>query len=74
MEFKKCVRCGCFFVTEGDVCTNCLPKDRLDIFKIQNYFAETQNNSIDNISINTGVSSKNVQRYLSNQNFPNINI
>lgn len=74
MEFKKCARCGCFFVTEGDVCTNCTPKDRLDIFKVQNYFEENQNNSIDNISINTGVSSRNVQRYLNNQNFPNIDL
>jgi len=35
MEFKKCVRCGSFFVSEGDVCQNCMPKDRLDIIKFK---------------------------------------
>ncbi len=75
MEFRRCARCGCFFVTDGEVCNNCAPKDRLDIFKLQNYFEENTDNSIDNISINTGISAKNVTRYLNNnQNFPNLNV
>ena len=32
MEFKKCVRCGCFFATNGDVCCNCASKDKHDIY------------------------------------------
>lgn len=74
MEFKRCARCGCFFVTEGEVCSSCAPKDRLDIFKVKNYFEENSDNSIDTISINTGVSTKNVARYLNSQNFPNLNV
>lgn len=72
MEFKKCARCGNFYVTDGDVCTNCVPKDKLDIFKLKNYFEENSGSSIDTISINTGISTRNVERYLKGDNFPNI--
>ena len=27
MEFKKCARCGCFYMSEDDVCVKCYPKD-----------------------------------------------
>ncbi len=75
MEFKRCPRCGNFFVTEGEVCNACAPKDRLDLYKVQSYFEENSDYSVDNIAIDTGVSVKNVTRYLNNsQNFPNINI
>ena len=77
MEFKKCARCGCFFVTDGDVCINCMPKDRLDIFKLQSYLENSQNNTVDAISIDTGISAKNVERYLNylnNNSFPNLNL
>lgn len=67
MEFKKCVRCGSFFVSDGDVCQNCMPKDRLDLIKFNDYVGTTLDNSADSISINTGISLKNVNRYL-NQN------
>lgn len=73
MEFKKCARCGSFFVTDGEVCYNCIPKDRLDICKLKNYFEENNNNSIDTIAVNTGISTRNVNRYINNGNFPNIN-
>lgn len=67
MKFKKCVRCGSFFVTEGEVCNNCMPKDRLDIIKFNDYIENNLDNSADTISINTGISLKNVNRFL-NQN------
>ncbi len=66
MEFKRCVRCGTFFVTDGDVCQNCMPKDRLDIVKFKDYVENNTNASADSISINTGISVKNVNRYLNN--------
>ena len=72
MEIKKCVRCGSFFVTDGEVCGNCVPKDKLDIFKLKNYFEENSNSSVETISINTGISTRNVERYLKGDNFPNI--
>lgn len=69
MEFKKCVRCGSFFVTEGEICQNCLPKDRLDIVKFKDYIESNSDSySADSISINTGISMRNVNRYLSQNN------
>ncbi len=74
MEFKKCVRCGSFFVTEGDVCQNCMPKDKLDRFKFQDYIENNVDVSANDISINTGISMRNVNRYLSQNNNQNINL
>ena len=74
MEFKKCVRCGSFFVTEGDVCQNCMPKDKLDRFKFQDYIENNVDVSANDISINTGISMRNVNRYLSQNNEQNINL
>lgn len=74
MEFKKCVRCGSFFVTEGDVCQNCMPKDKLDRFKFQDYIENNVDVSANDISINTGISIRNVNRYLSQNNEQNINL
>lgn len=68
MEFKKCVRCGSFFVTEGEVCQNCMPKDRFEMGKFKDYMeSNSGDTTIDNISVNTGISTRNVSRYL-NQN------
>ena len=71
MEFKKCVRCGSFFVTAGDVCQNCMPKDKLDMMKFQSYVENNSEDSASTISLNTGINLRNVNRYL-NQN--NINM
>lgn len=74
MEFKKCVRCGSFFVTDGDVCQNCMPKDRLERLKFEDYIENNSGNSADIISINTGISTRNVNRYLSQNNGQNISL
>ena len=67
MEFKKCVRCGCFFMSDSDVCLNCEPKDRQEINKLNNFIED--NNEITNIqdlSINTSVSINNINRFIKN--------
>lgn len=64
MEFKKCARCGSFYITDGDICQNCMPKDRLDFLKFNDYIQNNENSSVDFISVNTGISVKNVNRYL----------
>ena len=54
-----------------------MPKDRLDIYKMQSYLEENQGSSIDTISIDTGISTKNVERYfgyLNNNSFPKLNL
>ncbi len=71
MEFKKCVRCGSFFVTDGEVCQNCMPKDRLERLKFDDYIENNSGNSVDVISIDTGISTRNVNRYLNQNNEQN---
>ena len=73
MEFKKCKRCGCFFLSDYNVCENCNPKDAFELSKLRNYFAgEIQASSIDSIAVDTGISVKNLNRYLENEEFGKI--
>ena len=65
MEVKKCERCGCFFVSDSNVCQNCSPKDTFEISRLKNYLdSENISDSITSISVDTGISVKNLNRYL----------
>ena len=73
MEFKKCKRCGCFFLSESNICGNCSPKDDFELSKLRTYFeGDSYANSIDSISVDTGISVKNLNRYLENEEFSKI--
>lgn len=76
MEFKKCARCGNFFLSDNNVCPKCLPKDRCEITKITNYINDNDmtNCSLTNLSVNTGVTLKNINRFLNSNVIPNINL
>lgn len=72
MQFNKCSRCGSFFVSSGDVCPNCAPKDKFEMNKLQNFLEDSDiNSSIESISYNTGISVKNLNRYFSKDVFTN---
>ena len=72
MQFNKCSRCGCFFVSSGDVCPNCQPKDMCDMNKLKTFLVECDaNSSIEEISYNTGISTKNLHRLFSSDDFAN---
>lgn len=73
MEFKRCARCGCFYTSNDSVCQNCLPKDKKEINQLKN-FIEYNNeiDSINSLSINTGISEKNLQRYLTDSEYKDI--
>ncbi len=64
MEFKKCNRCGGFFVAEGNVCPKCSPKDALELSTFKNYIEENGLSSLENMSIGTGISVKNINRFI----------
>lgn len=69
MEFKKCMRCGCFFMSDDDVCCNCESKDRMDIAKLNSILDESQNysfNSVQDLSIASGVNMNNLNRFIAN--------
>ena len=67
MNLNKCERCGCFFVSEDSVCPNCATKDANEISQLQNFLSESNSRiSIEDLSFSTGVSIKNVNRFLKN--------
>lgn len=75
MEFKKCLRCGSFFMSNNNVCCNCEPKDKLDISKLNNFMdINSDFTSIEQLSMNTGISSNNLSRFLNNNNVSNPNL
>lgn len=79
MEFKKCSRCGNFYVSDGIVCPKCTPKDDFEFSTFKSYIAENgSNQSVDAISGATGISVKNLNRFLEynneNKNVSNENI
>jgi hypothetical protein len=90
MNLNKCERCGCFFASKDCVCPNCRAKDENDINQLKNFLTDSDNSvSVETLSSETGVSLKNVNRYLqdkdlyltltnlglnSSSDFPNINL
>ena len=68
MNLNKCERCGCFFVTQNAVCPNCQSKDENEISQLKNFLTEYDSEiSIEDLSYNTGISVKNVNRFLNNE-------
>ena len=70
MEFNRCSRCGAFYILENSVCPNCQPKDNCEKIALQNYLEENQMpKSIEILSKDTGISVKNLNRFLGDTNF-----
>lgn len=68
MNLNKCERCGCFFVSPDLVCPNCQSKDKNDMNTLKTFLSESDTDvSIDDIAYLTGVSIKNVNRFLNNK-------
>ena len=67
MEFKKWARCGCFFMSNNEVCCNCESKDMSDIAKLNNILEDNINiNSIQELSCESGITINNLNRYIKN--------
>ena len=65
MDFKKCVRCGSFFISDNDVCCNCSSKDNKDIATLNNFISGYEEMpSVAEISSHTGIMSSNINRYI----------
>lgn len=68
MNLNKCERCGCFFATGSLVCPNCKQKDSNDINCLKKFLSEQEiETSVENLSYGSGVSVKNINRYLQNK-------
>lgn len=70
MEFNRCSRCGSFYVSEGNVCPKCSVKDGFEFSTFKSYIEENGfENSLDTISGETGISVKNLNRFLGYDEF-----
>ena len=77
MEVKRCARCGGFFGTEKEVCTNCNVKDNKDLGKLKNYFSEygySINATKIELSSSVGVTLKNLNRFLTYEEFSEVTL
>ena len=65
MDFKKCSRCGNFYISNSDVCPKCSTKENFELSTFKSYIEEngTQDSTYD-ISSKTGISVKNINRFM----------
>ncbi len=74
MNFNKCSRCGCFFMSDNNVCPNCQPKDQYEMSQLKNFLEENTNEiNMDTLSASTGISVKNLNRFLAQEQFADFN-
>ena len=70
MNFKKCLRCGCFFSSVDDICPNCTPKDNFEMSKLKTFLTnQVEDVSIADISKGTGIDEANINRSMNNKDF-----
>ncbi len=67
MEFKRCNRCGNFFVSSNDICYNCEIKDKADIAKLNNILGNSTGiTSVNELSASSGINPSNINRFIDN--------
>ena len=68
MDFKRCNRCGNFFISESDICYDCGIKDNADIAKLNTILLNNSEiNTINELSENSGVNPMNINRFINNK-------
>lgn len=73
MNFNKCLRCGCFFSSEDQVCPNCQTKDEVDKKLIRNFLANNDvPESAESLAFQSGVNIKNINRFIQSQEFASL--
>ena len=56
-------------MSDNDVCCNCESKDRMDMAALNNFIdSDTAYSSMQDISINTGISINNLNRFIKDNN------
>lgn len=70
MELNRCSRCGSFYLSEGNVCPKCSVKDGFEFSTFTSYIEENGfDNSLYEISGETGISIKNLNRFMEYDEF-----
>jgi len=74
IEAKKCVRCGSLYIADSEVCSNCQKKDGADIYKLKGFIETAGNGNFTQgeLSILTGISNRNLSRFLGYDEFKGI--
>ncbi len=73
MNFNKCLRCGCFFSSEDQVCPNCQTRDEVDKKLIRNFLADNDiPESVESLAFQSGVNIKNINRFMQSQEFSSL--
>lgn len=72
MDFNRCSRCGSFYISEGNVCPKCKTKDGVEFSTFKSYIDENGfDSSLDIISNATGITVKNLNRFVKYPEFKN---
>ena len=76
MELKRCARCGKFYASDVEVCQECEKKDIADLSKLKGFFSDNYVTGVtkNEISAHTGISARNLNRYLGYEEFSGIYI
>lgn len=70
MNFKKCSRCGSFYLADGDVCPKCSNKEVFERSTFKTYLQENGfDGSVSNVSAQTGIAEKHLNRFLTYNEF-----
>ena len=71
MEVGRCSRCGAFYTSGGYVCPKCTSKDNFELSQFKNYIEEniSEVNSLNQVSTQTGITEKNINRFLGYDGF-----
>ena len=66
MEVTRCSRCGAFYTNGGYVCARCSSKDNMELSTFKSFVEENglEVNSLSQISNETGITEKNLNRFL----------
>ncbi len=74
LEAKKCARCGSLYIADTEVCSNCLKKDGADLYKLKGFIETKGTGEITQgeLSIATGISNKNLARFLQYEEFQGV--
>lgn len=66
MEVIRCSRCGTFYTGDGNVCPKCANKDNFELSTFKSFIEKNgmEISSLNQVSISTGISEKNLNRFL----------
>ena len=58
-----------YYISQDNVCPNCLEKDNNEIHNLKNYISENPITNIESISYQTGITVKNLNRFIHMKDF-----